>query len=63
VSVTPNNVAAFVGLEFPGGNDDDVAFTYPNAPFHLASYAAESFHAVLAFDHDAVIAEEFCYYA
>ena len=26
MSVTPNNVAAFVGLEFPGGNDDDVAF-------------------------------------
>jgi hypothetical protein len=63
MSVTPNNIAAFIGLEIPGRNDNNVTFAYPNAAFHLASYAAESFHAILAFDHDAVVSEEFCDYA
>jgi hypothetical protein len=46
-------------LEFPGGNDDDVAFANPDAAFHFASDAAEPFCAVLTFNHDAVKAEKF----
>jgi hypothetical protein len=63
MSVTPNNVTAFIGLEFPRGNDDDVAFTYPNSPFHLTSYAAKPFLPVLAFNHYTIETEKFCDYA
>ncbi len=57
--VPPNNITAFVALKIPRRNDNDVAVADPNAAFHFSADAAEAFFAVLAFDHDAVEAEEF----
>jgi hypothetical protein len=41
-------------LKIPRRNEDNVAFSYPNAPFHFAPDSAEAFMPVLAFDRDSV---------
>jgi len=52
--VTPNDIAAFVGLKIPWGNKDHVSLSNPNPSFHFASDSTEAFVAVLAFHQNSV---------
>jgi hypothetical protein len=61
--VSPYDVAAFVGLEVPWGNQNDVSYPYPHSPLHFSAYPAEALVSVLAAYHDSVEAEHLFGYA
>jgi hypothetical protein len=63
VCVSPYDIATGVVLEVPWCDYDYVAFAYPDASFHFTAYSAEAVGAVLAFNLNAVKAEQFCNYA
>lgn len=62
-SISPENVAPLVWLKIPRGNQNDVALSYPNSPFHFTSNSANAFFAVLTFNSKPVESKQFRHYA
>jgi hypothetical protein len=42
LGVSPNDIAALIGLEIPGCDENDISFTYPNAFLQGSTDSAES---------------------
>ena len=60
--VSPEDVASFVSLKIPWGNEYDVTLSDPESSLHFASDSAQSYVAVLAFHFDAVVPQHLnCY--
>jgi len=56
--VAPDDVATLVKLEIPRTHKHDVIYSYPSTALHLPADSANPFAAILAFDEDAVVAQQ-----
>jgi hypothetical protein len=61
--VSPDDVASFVALEIPWGNQNDVSLSYPHSSFHLSSDSAEALLTVLTVDQKSIVTQHFFSYA